>query len=87
MRSVARRARRDAHHHVVASLAELRRAVGRTQLDVAEDWGRPQPKVSRLERQPERAEVATLASYVAALDGRLTVEVEIDGETYRYELT
>jgi hypothetical protein len=83
---VAGRDRRDALHHVVTTLAELRRAAGRTQVDIAEDWGRPQSKVSRLESDPTRAEIATLLGYVAAIGGHLTVEAEIDGETYRYEL-
>jgi len=42
-------ARRVAVHQVVTTPAELRRAVGQTQVQVAEVWGRPQPKVSRLE--------------------------------------
>lgn len=83
---VAGRTRRDAVHRVVTSLAELRRAAGRTQVDIAEEWGRPQSKVSRLESDPTRAEIATLLGYVAAIGGHLTVEAEIDGETYRYEL-
>lgn len=83
---VARRARRDAHHRIVTSLAELRRATGMSQTDVAEHWGRPQPKVSRLENDPNRVGVELLASYVSALGGRLAIEVELDDETYRYEL-
>lgn len=79
-------ARRVAAHRVVTTLAELRRAVGRTQVQVAEAWGRPQPKVSRLEADPSRAEVATLTEYVRAIGGRLSIEAEIDGETYRYDL-
>ena len=35
---------------------------------------------------PTRAEIATLLGYVAAIGGHLTVEADIDGETYRYEL-
>jgi Helix-turn-helix domain len=83
---VAGRARRDAVHRVVTTLAELRRATGHTQVDVAEEWGRPQSKVSRLENDPTRAEIATLVGYVVAIGGHLAVEAEIDGETYRYEL-
>ncbi len=78
--------RRVVAHHVVTTLAELRRAVGRTQIEVAEAWGRPQPKVSRLEADPQRAEVATLTDYVRALGGHLSIEAEIDGEKYRYDL-
>lgn len=78
--------RRVAAHQVVTTLAELRRAIGRTQVQVAQAWGRPQPKVSRLESDPSRAEVATLAEYVRAIGGHLCIEAEIDGETYRYDL-
>jgi hypothetical protein len=83
---VAGRDRRDAVHRVVTSLAELRRAARCTQVDVAEKWGRPQSKVSRLENDPTRAEIATLLGYITAIGGHLAVEAEIDGETYRYEL-
>jgi hypothetical protein len=78
--------RRVAAHQVVTTLAELRRAVGHTQVQVAEAWGRPQPKVSRLEADPLRAEVATLTEYVRAIGGHLAIEAEVDGETYRYDL-
>lgn len=79
-------AHRVAAHQVVTTLADLRRAVGQTQVQVAEAWGRPQPKVSRLEADPSRAEVATLTEYVRAIGGHLAIEAEIDGETYRYDL-
>jgi hypothetical protein len=82
----AARARRDAVHHIVTSLAGLRRGTGRTQVDVAETWGRPQSNVSRLEREPNRAELATLIGYVEAVGGHLAVEAEIDGDVHRYEL-
>lgn len=79
-------AHRVAVHQVVAALAEVRKAVGQTQLDVAETWGRPQSKVSRLEGDPERAQVATLSDYVRALGGHLAIEAEVDGNIIRYEL-
>ena len=78
--------RRVATHHVVASLAELRRALGVSQVEAAVEWGRAQPQVSRLERDPHRAELATLLTYIQALGGHLAVEASVDGHTYRYEL-
>lgn len=79
-------AQRRAEHYVVASLAELRRLFGLSQLEAAEAWGKTQPQVSRLERDPARAAIETLASYLRALGGHLAVEAEIGDHTYRYEL-
>ncbi len=85
-RVMAGRASRAAAHRAVTTLAGLRRAVGMTQVQVAQDWGTTQPAVSRLESDPARAEVASLAAYVRALGGHLAIDAEIGGEHYRYEL-
>jgi hypothetical protein len=74
-------------HHVVTSLQALRRLLGRTQVEIAEVWGRPQSQVSRLENDPERAELGSVLAYVHALGGKLAIEAEIEGELFRYELT
>jgi Helix-turn-helix domain len=79
-------ATRDAAQRLVSTLAELRRAIGLTQVAVADRWGTPQPVVSRLEADPARVEVATLAAYVRALGGHLAIDADIDGEHYHYEL-
>jgi hypothetical protein len=78
--------RRLAEHRVVATLQQLRRMLGRTQVEVAEQWGRPQSQVSRLESDPIRAELGSVLAYVQALGGRLTVEAEIDGRVYTVDL-
>jgi hypothetical protein len=77
---------RRAEHEVVSSLQQLRKLLGRTQVEVANEWGRPQSQVSRLEADPLRAELGTLLAYIQALGGRLTVEAEIRGQTYTVDL-
>lgn len=72
--------------HQVATLQQLRKLLGRTQIEVAEQWGRPQSQVSRLESDPMRAELSSILAYVQALGGRLTVEAEIDGHVYTVDL-
>ncbi len=79
-------AEREAEHVVLTSLHELRRMAQLTQVDVAKLVARPQTNISRLESDPSRATVATLASYVRAVGGHLRVEAEVGGETYSVEL-
>lgn len=78
--------RRRLEHATVASLQQLRKLLGRTQIDVANQWGRPQSQVSRLETDPLHAELASVLAYIQALGGRLTVEAEIDGRIYTVDL-
>ena len=73
-------------HEIVSSLGELRRTVGLNQTEVAARWGRGQSQVSKIERNPERAELATLASYVRALGGNITITIEVDDHIYYEEL-
>ena len=80
------RHRRRAEHEIVTSLAELRRAAGLNQTDVAERWGHGQPHVSKIENDPTHAELSTLAGYVRALGGRLTITVEAGGHLYYEDL-
>lgn len=63
----------------VMSLAELRHRRGQSQAQLAMAMGTNQSGVSRIERQPD-VHVSTLASYVAALGGRLRVVAEFDDE-------
>ena len=74
----------EAAHAIVTSLAELRRAVGLSQTELAERWGHTQSFVSRVERDVTNVEMATLVGYVRALGGRLTVTVEA-GDRVFYE--
>ncbi len=78
------RRRTEATHAIVTSLAELRRATGLNQTELAERWGHTQSFVSRVERDPAGVEMATLVGYVKALGGRLTVTVEA-GDHIFYE--
>jgi hypothetical protein len=75
-----------AEHEIVTSLAELRRAAGLNQTEVAERWGHGQPHVSKIENDPTHAELSTLAGYVRALGGRLTITVEAGGHIYYEDL-
>lgn len=73
-------------HDVVATLGELRRAVGFNQSEIAERWGRGQSQVSKVERAPDSVEIATLAGYVRALGGNLSITIEVGGHTYHEDL-
>jgi predicted XRE-type DNA-binding protein len=78
---------RRAEHEIVTSLGELRRAAGITQVDVAERWGRGQPQVSKVERSDlSTVELTTLAGYVRAIGGRLTVTVEAGDHVFYEDL-
>jgi DNA-binding XRE family transcriptional regulator len=76
------RKRQRAEHEIVTNLAELRRAAGLNQTEVAERWGHRQPHVSKIENDPTHVELSTLAGYVWALGGRLTIAVEAGGHIY-----
>jgi transcriptional regulator with XRE-family HTH domain len=73
-------------HDVLESLSQLRRVIGLNQTEIAQRWGRSQSQVSKLERSPANAELATLAGYVRALGGTLTMTIEADGHFYHEEL-
>jgi hypothetical protein len=73
-------------HDVVATLGELRRAAGFNQSEIAARWGRGQSQVSKVERAPDSVEIATLAGYVRALGGNLSITIEVGGHTYHEDL-
>jgi hypothetical protein len=73
-------------HDVVATLGDLRRAAGFNQSEIAERWGRGQSQVSKVERAPDSVEIATLAGYVRALGGNLSITIEVGGHTYHEDL-
>ena len=79
-------AEREHRHHLLVALATLRQSLGLTQDEVATAWGRTQPQVSRLERDPTAAQVSTLISYLAALGAHAHLIVERDGTTLDLEL-
>jgi len=80
------RHRTEAEHAIVTSLGELRRAVGLTQTELGERWGRTQSFVSKIERDPAAAEMETLVTYVRALGGRLTLTVEAGDHVFVEDL-
>lgn len=61
-------------YDAVLGLAELREAVGVTQTELAESLKVSQPNISKIERKDD-LHLSTLAGYVAALGGRLEVQV------------
>jgi transcriptional regulator with XRE-family HTH domain len=64
-------------------LAEVRRRQRTTQVEVAKAMGVTQARVSRIEKgQLERTEVETLAAYVRALGGKLTIVADFGDEQY-----
>ncbi len=62
-----------------ASLAELRRRQGLTQVELAARRGISQPDLSKLERRGD-VRVSTLKAHVRALGGRLRLVHETDGD-------
>jgi len=62
-------------------LAEIRRRRGMTQTEVARQMGVSQRRVSAIEHGAEQATRATLATYVAALGGRLRLIAEFEDES------
>jgi hypothetical protein len=78
----------EIRHHIVDSLAALRREGARmTQTDLATAWGRAQPQISTIESRPERSELATLASYVGAMGGTLTITATVNNYSYTTDIS
>lgn len=57
-------------YDALLTLADLRRSQGLTQIELAQLLGVSQPNVSKIEHG-EEVQLSTLASYIAALGGRL----------------
>jgi predicted XRE-type DNA-binding protein len=63
-------------------LAEVRKAQHRTQIEVAQEMGVTQKRVSEIEHgQLARTEVDTIARYVNALGGRVRLVADFPGHT------
>ena len=69
-------ARSRALHDEVESLSELRRVVGKAQIEIAAALKVRQPTVSRLVKQTDMY-LSTLRSYVEAMGGRLELTVHL----------
>ncbi len=65
------------------TLRDVRLALGMTQADIAERWGRTQPQVVRLEKTDlDTAKLGTIRSFVEAMGGTCTIHVEINEQIY-----
>ena len=60
------------------TLAELRKAMGRTQVQVARATGKPQATISRMEAQTDML-LSNLDQVVSALGGRIRILAELPG--------
>jgi transcriptional regulator with XRE-family HTH domain len=78
---VARHRKAEPHY----SLAAIRAALGKTQVEVAERAGMGQGDVSTLENRGD-VKVSTLGRYAAALGGRVEVAIVIGGRRYVVEV-
>jgi transcriptional regulator with XRE-family HTH domain len=70
----------------VIDLAEIRRAAGRTQVELATALGTSQGQISRIERQSDLL-LSTLRAYLTALGVEASLVVLVGGKTIAQELT
>jgi transcriptional regulator with XRE-family HTH domain len=70
----------------MVDLASIRRATGRTQVELAANLGVGQAQISKIERQSDML-LSTLASYLAALGVEAKLVVEMADGTETYDLT
>ncbi len=85
--TVDERAEIDAHAQTLIademSLRELRKAMGKTQAQLARKLKKPQATVSRIERQSDML-ISTLDHVVRALGGRVRILAEVPGRRPLY---
>jgi transcriptional regulator with XRE-family HTH domain len=67
-------------------LSELRRAAGKTQVELAAAMGIQQPNVSKLESQDDM-QISTLRQIVEALGGQLEIIARLPGESVALRLS
>jgi predicted transcriptional regulator len=70
----------------VIDLAQLRRTVGVTQVELADALGSSQGQISRLEGQNDML-LSTLTAYLGALGVNAKIVVEMGERTVTYDLT
>jgi len=70
----------------VIDLAEVRRAAGRTQVELATALDTSQGQISRIERQSDLL-LSTLRAYLTALGVEASLVVSVGGKTIAQELT
>lgn len=66
-------------------LADLRKMLGRSQVDVASALGVSQPEVSRVEHEAD-LKLSTLRAYIESLGGRLHLLAEVDGDLVEVDI-
>ncbi len=76
------RARARAEAAIEMNLTELRKALGRTQLDVADAAQMAQGKVSEFERRDDHV-LSVLRRYIEALGGKLEINAVFDNKRVR----
>ena len=67
-------------------LGEIRRAAGRTQVELATALNTTQGQISRIERQSD-LRLSTLRAYLTALGVEASLVVSVGGKTIAHELT
>jgi transcriptional regulator with XRE-family HTH domain len=67
-------------------LGEIRRAAGRTQVELAAALNTSQGQISRIERQSDLL-LSTLRAYLTALSVEASLVVSVGGKTIAQELT
>jgi transcriptional regulator with XRE-family HTH domain len=70
----------------VIDLPEIRRAAGRTQVELATALNTSQGQISRIERQSDLL-LSTLIAYLTALGVEASLVVTVGGKTIAQELT
>ena len=70
----------------MVDLSEIRRAAGRTQVELASALGTTQGQISRIERQSDML-LSTLIAYLTALGVEASLVVLVGGTTIAQELT
>jgi transcriptional regulator with XRE-family HTH domain len=70
----------------VIDLGEIRRAAGRTQVELANALDTSQGQISRIERQSDLL-LSTLRAYLTALGVEASLVVSVGGKTIAQELT
>ncbi len=75
-----RQLERELRHAIKTLVRDTRTNTSMSQVAAARHWGAEQPQVSRLERDPGNAHVATLLSYLNALGAHIEIRVRTGDE-------
>lgn len=73
---------------ISGALRQARKSIPRTLADIATRMSATVQAASRIERDADRANLATLAKFVRAMGGRLIIEIKLfgkDQKTFRGE--